>query len=94
MTFSYEIGIAAGICFVVAFGLLNFGVLTSKSPLYQTLNFLGAVGFTYTAVSPFNPGLFITEVVWALVALYGLWKIWSGLSKHTSEEEPAKPSAA
>ncbi len=77
MTFSYEIGIAAGICFVVAFGLLNFGVLSSKSPMYQTLNFLGAVGFTYTAISPFNPGLFILEVIWAVVALYGLWKIWS-----------------
>lgn len=76
MAFSYEIGIAAGICFVVGFGLLNFGVLTSKSPLYQTLNLLGALGFTYTAISPFNPGLFITEAVWAIVALFGLYKIW------------------
>ncbi|MDO5366690.1 hypothetical protein [Kocuria sp.] len=32
--------------------------------------------FTYTAISPFNPGLFITEVVWAIVALFGLYKIW------------------
>lgn len=84
MTFSFEIGIVAGVCFVVAFGLLNFGVLTSKSPLYQSLNLLGALGFTYTAISPFNPGLFITETVWALVALYGLWKIWS--------KRPASPA--
>lgn len=77
MAFSYEIGLAAGICFVLGFGLLNFRVLTSKSPLYQTLNLLGALGFTYTAVSPFNPGLFITEAVWAIVAVYGLWKIWT-----------------
>lgn len=76
MTFTYEIGIAAGICFVVSLALLNFGVLTAKSPIYQTLNLLGALGFTYTAISPFNPGLFITESIWALVALLGLWAIW------------------
>lgn len=38
---------------------------------------LGAVGFTYTAISPFNPGLFILETICAIVALYGLWKIWT-----------------
>ena len=78
MTLSYEIGIVAGIFFVVAFGLLNFGVLSAKSPLYQSLNMFGALGFTYTAISPFNPGLFITEAVWAIVALFGLWQIWIG----------------
>ncbi len=76
MVFSYEIGIAAGVCFVLGFGLLNFGVLKSTSPLYQTLNLLGALGFVWTALSPFNPGLFITEAVWAIVALFGLYKIW------------------
>lgn len=93
MAFSYEIGIVSGICFVVAFGLLNFGVFTANSPLYQTLNFLGATGFTYTAISPFNPGLFITEAVWAIVAVYGLWKIWNRPSK-TSDDGAAKPSTA
>ena len=77
MAYSYTIGIVAGICFVVAFGALNFGFLSSASPLYQSLNFLGAIGFTYTAISPFNPGLFVLEAIWALVALYGLWKIWT-----------------
>lgn len=78
MAYSSGIGIVAGICFVVAFGALNFGVLKSVSPLYQVLNFLGATGFTYTAISPFNPGLFVLEVVWAGVAMYGLWKIRTG----------------
>lgn len=77
MDYSFEIGIVAGVCFVVGFGALNFGLLTSTSPLYQTLNFFGALGFTYTAISPFNPGLFVLEAIWALVALYGLWKIWN-----------------
>lgn len=86
MALSYEIGIIAGICFVVAFGLLNFKVLTATSPIYQTLNFLGALGFVYTALSPFNPGLFITEAVWAIVALFGLWKIFTSSSKRKAAE--------
>ena len=85
MAFSYEIGIVSGICFVLGFGMLNFGVLKATSPLYQSLNFLGAIGFTYTAISPFNPGLFITEAVWAVVAVFGLWKSWS---------KPAAPAAS
>ncbi len=85
MIFSYWIGIAAGVCFVVAFGALNFGLLKSVSPLYQTLNFLGALGFTYTAIKPFNPGLFILEIIWAAVALYGLWKIWNKRSDSAAD---------
>lgn len=77
LPFSYPIGIVSGVFFVLGYGLLNFGVVKSTSPLYQTLNLLGALGFTYTAIIPFNPGLFITEAVWAIVALYGLYKIWS-----------------
>lgn len=77
MVFATEIGIISGVFFVIGYALLNFGVVKSTSPIYQTFNLLGALGFTYTAISPFNPGLFITEVVWASVALYGLYKIWS-----------------
>ena len=44
MEYSFEIGIAAGICFVLGLALLNFGVVTAKSPFYQTLNFFGALG--------------------------------------------------
>lgn len=81
LAFSAPIGIVAGVFFVVGFALLNFGVVKSTSPIYQTLNLLGALGFTYTAIKPFNPGLFITEAVWAIVALYGLYKIWFAKKK-------------
>lgn len=81
MPYSYWIGIVAGVFFVVGYGALNFGLLKATSPLYQTLNFLGALGFTYTAITPFNPGLFILEAIWAAVALYGLWKIWAKRSE-------------
>ncbi|MDO5740820.1 MAG: transporter [Ornithinimicrobium sp.] len=85
MVYSYGIGIVAGVFFVVAYGALNFGLVGSTSPFYQSLNFLGAIGFTYTAIRPFNPGLFILEVIWAAVALYGLWKIWTKRSEPDTE---------
>lgn len=91
MPYTYWIGIVAGVCFVLAFGMLNFGVLSSASPLYQTLNFFGAIGFTYTAIKPFNPGLFILEAVWALVAVYGLWKIWA--RRPDSDVDTTAPTA-
>ena len=83
MPYAYWLGIIAGVCFVIAFGALNFGLLKAASPLYQTLNFFGALGFTYTGISPFNPGLVILEAIWAMVALYGLWKIWNSRSTST-----------
>ncbi len=81
LVFTYEIGIIAGILLVLAYGLMNFGVLTTDSPKYQALNILGALGFAYTAVSPFNPGLLLTEAVWCVVALGFLWKIFTKKKK-------------
>lgn len=85
LTFSHEIGIIAGIFLVVAYGLMNFGVLTTTSPMYQALNVLGALGFAYTAVSPFNPGLLLTEIVWVIVAVGFLWKIFTHKKKASND---------
>ncbi|SES19783.1 CBU_0592 family membrane protein [Corynebacterium cystitidis] len=95
LVFSTEIGLIAGVFFVIAYGLLNFEVITADSPIYQGLNFLGALGFVYTAISPFNPGLFVVEAVWAVVALFGLIKIFSGkgITKEDKLENPEANSA-
>lgn len=85
LIFSYEIGIIAGIFLVLAYGLMNFGVLTTESPMYQALNVLGALGFGYTAVSPFNPGLLLTEIVWGIVAVGFLWRIFSRRKKTSND---------
>ncbi|WP_206436333.1 CBU_0592 family membrane protein [Corynebacterium hylobatis] len=85
LIFSHEIGIIAGVFLVGAYGLMNFGVLTTDSPLYQALNVLGALGFAYTAVSPFNPGLLLTEIVWIIVAVGFLWKIFTRRTKASNE---------
>lgn len=93
LIFSHEIGIVSGILLVLAYALMNFGVLTPKSPLYQALNALGALGFAYTALTPLNPGLLITEIVWIIVAVGFLWRIFTRKSEK-SVATPVNPVPA
>lgn len=69
------VSIIGTVFFLAAFGALNLGWLKSTSYTYQIANILGALCFTYTALAPFNIGLFITEAAWALIGLYGLYNI-------------------
>ncbi|QJC22737.1 transporter [Arcanobacterium buesumense] len=69
------VSIIGSVFFILGFGALNLGWVNSESYSYQFANILGALCFTYTAISPFNAGLFITEAVWALIGIYGAWKI-------------------
>ncbi|APT89046.1 transporter [Corynebacterium frankenforstense DSM 45800] len=85
---SYVIGLIGGALFVIAFAGLNFGLLKSDSYIYQGLNFLGGAAFVYTAIKPFNVGLFVTEFVWAVVGLYGIW-----LAYRTSRRRSEAPTA-
>lgn len=67
--------IIGSVFFIAGFGALNLGLVNSESYSYQIANIVGALCFTYTAIRPFNSGLFITEAVWALIGFYGAWKI-------------------
>lgn len=75
--FLQTVSVIGSIFFILGFGALNLGLVNSESYSYQWANIFGALCFTYTAIKPFNPGLFITEAVWALIGAYGLWKIIS-----------------
>lgn len=87
---SHEIGIIAGVFLVLAYGLMNFGVLTTDSPVYQALNVLGALGFAYTAVAPLNPGLLLTEIVWGIAAVGFLWRIFTRRKKTPAQVAEAE----
>ncbi|PFG28930.1 putative permease [Corynebacterium renale] len=83
MPLADPISLIGGALFIIAYGGLNFGLFKegASSTVYQLLNTIGAACFTYTAIKPFNPGLFITEAVWALFGIYGVIKIYTGVSK-------------
>ena len=61
--------------FILAFSALNFGLVTVDNYAYQIATTAGAACVTYTAIPPFNPGLFITEFLWFVFGLYGIYKI-------------------
>ncbi|MDO5728564.1 MAG: hypothetical protein Q4P71_02930 [Actinomycetaceae bacterium] len=75
--FLQTVSIIGSAFFILGFGALNLGLVNSESYSYQFANIFGALCFTYTAIRPFNAGLFITEAVWALIGVYGVWKIVS-----------------
>lgn len=69
-------GLIASVALLAAFALLNLGKLTPDHYSYQILNFVGAGFLTASAASPFNIGVFWTELIWSLLGLYGIIKIW------------------
>ena len=71
-------GLIASVALLVAFALLNLGKLTPDHYTYQVLNFVGAGFLTASAANPFNIGVFWTELIWSLLGLFGIVKIWRG----------------
>lgn len=91
MPFANEIGLIAPIALLLAFFLLNLGKLTADHYTYQWLNVVGAAALTYTVISPINVGVLVTEVLWTLIGVYGVIKIF--LKRRKAENTPTTPKA-
>ncbi len=64
-------------CVLVAYFLLTKGKLTSASRAYQALNLIGALLIgTNSLINRALPSVGV-NVVWSIIALYGLWKALS-----------------
>jgi membrane-bound ClpP family serine protease len=85
------LGLLASVALLVAFALLNMGKLTPNHYTYQILNFVGAGFLAASAFNPMNAGVFWTEVVWALLGLYGIVTIWR--KRRASQTAPAAAPA-
>ena len=86
------LGLLASVALLVAFALLNMGKLTPNHYSYQILNFVGAGFLAASAFNPMNAGVFWTEVVWALLGLYGIVTIWR--KRRATQTAVAAPAAA
>lgn len=86
-------GLIASVALLFAFAMLNLGKWTADSYPYQFLNFVGAGFLALSAMSPFNAGVFWTEVLWSLLGLYGLIRIYvdNRRKKNAPEHGPAMP---
>ena len=63
------------VAIVIAFTLLNFGILGTDSLVYQLLNLTGAIGIIIEAGSKKDYQPVALNIVWLLVAIYGLLQI-------------------
>lgn len=85
-------GLIASVALLAGFALLNLGILTPGHYTYQLLNFVGAGFLTASAASPFNAGVFWTELIWSALGLFGIIKIWLSRRKQARTAPSTTPA--
>ncbi|MFT4179352.1 MAG: hypothetical protein QM612_07805 [Thermomonas sp.] len=66
------VGIAGTLMILSAFYLLQAGRIHGNRITYQLLNLFGAAGVLVSLWGKFNISVFLLEVAWVLVSLYGI----------------------
>lgn len=75
MTLSEIIGLTAPVLFLYAYGMITLGKWSSESLRYQVLNFLGAIAILISLIDHWNLPVFILELCWGAISVYGIVKI-------------------
>jgi hypothetical protein len=57
---------------LLAFALLQAGRLSGTGLAYQLLNLFGAAGILVSLLGTFNLSVFLLEIAWVAVSLYGI----------------------
>lgn len=66
------IGLAGTLAILAAFYMLQAGRLAGDSLSYQVLNLVGAAGILVSLIGGFNLSVFLLELAWVGVSLYGI----------------------
>ncbi len=74
MPFYQVVSVIGSIMLLTAYAGMQTGRLKLTSYFYQIANLVGAVCLTYSVIDPFITGVFITEFVWSLFSIVGLYK--------------------
>ncbi len=77
-------GWAAALLILAAYALLSAGKLTARSPAYQWMNVVGAIGFVIN--SGWNGAVpsAVLNVIWAAIGAFALWRIFAKRDSSTS----------
>lgn len=75
MTLSEIIGLMAPVLFLYAYGMITLGKWSSESLRYQVLNFLGAIAILISLIDHWNLPVFILELCWGAISVYGMVKV-------------------
>lgn len=63
------------VCFLVAYFLLQKGVLAHNELRYLLLNLAGALMLIFSLLINWNLSAFLLEAAWALISIWGICKI-------------------
>ena len=66
------VGLGGTLAILLAFFLLQAGRLAGDSLRYQLLNLFGAAGVLVSLWGTFNLSVFLLELAWVAVSLYGI----------------------
>lgn len=94
MPFYQTVSIIGSVLLLFAYGGMQIGKISTTSYLYQMCNLVGAACLTYSVISPFNSGVFITEAAWTIFSIIGLWKTSTMLRDRRSSAQEAPAAAA
>lgn len=72
------VGIAGTLMILTAFFLLQASKLSGTGLPYQLLNLFGAGGVLVSLLGQFNVSVFVLEVVWMAISLYGIVRTLRG----------------
>lgn len=92
MPFYQLVSVIGSVLLLAAYGGLQAGLVKANSYFYQIANLFGAACLTYSVISPFNSGVFITEVMWTLFSIAGLYKLVQ-IARRRSETPAPVPAA-
>ena len=68
------IGLTAPVLFLFAYAMISMGKWQAESMRFQVMNFLGAVAILISLTKDWNLPVFILEICWGAISVYGIIK--------------------
>ncbi|MES2985417.1 MAG: hypothetical protein V4735_09545 [Pseudomonadota bacterium] len=69
------IGLAAPVLFLFAYAMISIGRWNAEMLRFQVLNFLGAIAILISLTEQWNLPVFILEICWGAISVYGIVKL-------------------
>lgn len=66
------VGLLGTVMILGGFTLLQAGKVSGTGLVYQLLNLFGALGILVSLLGKFNLSVFLLEIAWVVVSLYGI----------------------
>ena len=68
------IGISAFVFFLGAYAMVSLGRWQPESLRFQGMNLMGVIAILISLSKDFNLPIFVLEICWGAISLYGIWK--------------------